>query len=60
MIFVSIGGKTAKLGDLSEIHGGSAYGAGTIAGHGDRQPNAIEIEIAEFQGYKLDCFFFRM
>ncbi len=28
MLYVTMGTKTPKLGDLSEVHGGSAYGAG--------------------------------
>lgn len=36
---------------LSEIVGGSPYGAGTIAGgDGSRQPSAIELDGARFQG----------
>lgn len=36
---------------LSEIHGGSPYGASTIAGgDGSRQPTAIDLEGARFQG----------
>ena len=32
MIYVTMGGKHKGLGDLNSIHGGSAYGAGTISG----------------------------
>jgi len=36
---------------LEEIKGGSPYGATTIAGgQGERQPSAIELEAARFQG----------
>lgn len=36
---------------LSEIHGGSPYGATTIAGaDGSRQPSAIDLDGARFQG----------
>jgi NAD(P)H dehydrogenase (quinone) len=36
---------------LSEIMGGSPYGAATISGaDGRRQPSAIELEAARFQG----------
>lgn len=36
---------------LDEIKGGSPYGAGTIAGgDGSRQPSAVELEGARFQG----------
>ncbi|CAM1510124.1 Fc.00g004590.m01.CDS01 [Cosmosporella sp. VM-42] len=41
----------AQLTDLSEVHGGGPWGAGTFAaGDGSRQPSAREIEIATIQG----------
>ncbi|KAJ4397450.1 flavodoxin-like fold protein [Gnomoniopsis smithogilvyi] len=40
-----------QLTNLSEVHGGSPWGAGTFAaGDGSRQPSALELEIAEIQG----------
>ena len=40
------------LGDVTQVHGGSAWGAGTITGSdGSRQPSELELEIAQFQGY---------
>ncbi|KAM0670079.1 hypothetical protein ACQRIT_002591 [Beauveria bassiana] len=51
--YVPLGyGKTfAQLSDLSEVHGGSPWGAGTFAaGDGSRQPTAKELEIATLQG----------
>lgn len=40
-----------QLTNLSEVHGGSPWGAGTFAGaDGSRQPTALELEIAEIQG----------
>jgi NAD(P)H dehydrogenase (quinone) len=34
-----------------EVHGGSAYGAGTLAGaDGSRQPSQLELDIAESHG----------
>lgn len=51
--FVPLGyGKTfAQMADLSEVHGGSPWGAGTFAGgDGSRLPSAKEIEIATLQG----------
>ncbi len=40
-----------RLTNMSEITGGSPYGAGTLAGaKGDRQPSENELGIAEFQG----------
>jgi NAD(P)H dehydrogenase (quinone) len=36
---------------LSEIHGGTPYGATTIAGgDGSRQPSKIDLDGARFQG----------
>ncbi|KAI0388848.1 benzoquinone reductase [Xylariaceae sp. FL0594] len=41
----------AQMADLSEVHGGSPWGAGTFAaGDGSRQPSARELEIATIQG----------
>lgn len=41
----------AQMSDLSEVHGGSPWGAGTFsAGDGSRQPSAKELEVAEIQG----------
>ncbi|KAF2707513.1 benzoquinone reductase [Pleomassaria siparia CBS 279.74] len=52
-IYVPLGykGTFAQLTNLSEIHGGSPWGAGTFAGgDGSRQPSALELEIATIQG----------
>ncbi|KAI8242173.1 Minor allergen Alt a 7 [Colletotrichum sp. SAR 10_99] len=39
------------MADLSEIHGGGPWGAGTFAGaDGSRQPSEKELEIARIQG----------
>lgn len=41
----------AQMSDLSEVHGGSPWGAGTLAaGDGSRQPSAKELEVASIQG----------
>jgi len=41
----------AQLTNLSEVHGGSPWGAGTFAGSdGSRQPSALELEVATIQG----------
>jgi NAD(P)H dehydrogenase (quinone) len=51
--FIPLGYKTAfgQLSNLSEVHGGSPWGAGTFAGaDGSRQPTSLELEIAEIQG----------
>ncbi|KAJ4482597.1 NADH-quinone oxidoreductase [Lentinula aciculospora] len=53
MIFVPLGYSPAfpQLTSLAEIRGGSAWGAGTVAGAtGERQPSALELEIATIQG----------
>ncbi len=51
MIYVPVGYAAPELADLSEVKGGSPYGAGTIAGSkGDRQPVEKELAIARFQG----------
>ena len=40
------------IGDLSEIHGGSAYGSGCIADHDNkREPSKLELDMAEFHGF---------
>ena len=39
------------MGPLNEVRGGSAWGAGTLAGvDGSRQPTPLELQIAEIQG----------
>lgn len=41
----------ADLANLNEVHGGSAWGAGTFAGgDGSRQPSELEIRVAVAQG----------
>ncbi|KAG2209097.1 hypothetical protein INT46_006261 [Mucor plumbeus] len=51
MIYVPFGFASAHLFDNSEVVGGSAYGAGTVAnGDGSRQPTEKELEIARTQG----------
>ncbi|KZT62391.1 benzoquinone reductase [Calocera cornea HHB12733] len=51
MIYVPIGyGDQALLG-LGEIHGGSPWGASTLAaGDGSRQPSELETGVAAYQG----------
>ncbi|KAJ5718985.1 NADH-quinone oxidoreductase [Penicillium malachiteum] len=52
-VYVPLGYKHsfAQLANLTEIHGGSPWGAGTFAGpDGSRKPTALELEIAEIQG----------
>ncbi|KAJ3798356.1 1,4-benzoquinone reductase [Lentinula aff. detonsa] len=53
MNFVPLGYASAfaQLTNMDEIRGGSAWGAGCIAGPtGARQPSALELEIASIQG----------
>jgi NAD(P)H dehydrogenase (quinone) len=53
IIYVPLGYATTFpiLGDLSEVRGGSPWGAGTFSGaDGSRQPTAKELELAEEQG----------
>ncbi|KAJ5296165.1 hypothetical protein N7508_010986 [Penicillium antarcticum] len=52
-IYTPLGYRTVfpLLSNLDEVHGGSAWGAGTFAGaDGSRQPTALELEIATAQG----------
>lgn len=40
--------------DISEVHGASPYGAGTIAGpDGSRQPSTKELNLARYQGEQV-------
>ncbi|CAF2074166.1 unnamed protein product, partial [Rotaria magnacalcarata] len=51
MLFVPIGYTSPLLGNINEVHGGSPYGAGTIAGSdGSRQPSELELKLAQHQG----------
>ncbi|KAI7883991.1 NAD(P)H:quinone oxidoreductase, type IV [Lichtheimia hyalospora FSU 10163] len=51
MIYVPFGFAHTALFDNSEVVGGSAYGAGTVAnGDGSRQPTEKELDIARTQG----------
>ncbi|KAJ2800247.1 hypothetical protein H4R21_003255 [Coemansia helicoidea] len=51
IIYVPFGYKHPHLFDNSEVIGGSAWGAGTVAsGDGSRQPTQKELEIAVVQG----------
>ncbi|KAG0698905.1 putative 1,4 benzoquinone reductase [Suillus ampliporus] len=53
LIYVPLGYKHTfpQLSNLTEIHGGSSWGAGTFAGtDGSRQPSPLEMEIASLQG----------
>jgi len=51
MIYVPIGYGNPALFNLEELHGGSPYGAGTLAGpKGERTPSKLELSVAEYQG----------
>ena len=51
MVIVGLPYACPELADISELKGGSPWGAGTIAGaKGDRQPSAKELAMARFQG----------
>jgi NAD(P)H dehydrogenase (quinone) len=51
MVIVPIGYGTKELFDISQVRGGTPYGATTYAGgDGSRQPTAEELAIARFQG----------
>ncbi|CAF1470454.1 unnamed protein product [Rotaria sordida] len=51
MLFVPIGYTSPLLTNMNEIHGGSAYGAGTYASiDGSRTPSELELKLAEHQG----------
>lgn len=51
MIIVGVPYSCQELSNMTEITGGTPYGAGTLAGpDGSRQPSENEIKIARFQG----------
>ncbi|WP_029652449.1 NAD(P)H:quinone oxidoreductase [Marinobacter daepoensis] len=51
MVLAPIGYGTPEFFDISEVNGGTPYGASTIAGgDGSRQPSNKELAIARFQG----------
>jgi NAD(P)H dehydrogenase (quinone) len=54
MLYVPTGYTNPLQGNMDEIHGGSAYGAGTFSkADGSRQPSQLELQIAEHQGSHL-------
>lgn len=51
MVIVPTGYGISEFFDISEVNGGTPYGASTIAGgDGSRQPSEKELAIARFQG----------
>lgn len=54
MIVVGLPYSAPDLADVSELRGGSPYGAGTVAGpDGSRQPSQKELNLASFQGHRV-------
>ncbi|SDE11303.1 NAD(P)H:quinone oxidoreductase [Rhodospira trueperi] len=54
MVFVGLPYSAPELTDISEVRGGSCYGAGTIAaGDGSRQPSEKELNLMRFQAKHL-------
>jgi NAD(P)H dehydrogenase (quinone) len=54
MIYVGVPYSVSELLDISEVRGGSPYGAATMAGgDGSRQPSAKELAIAKAQGRRV-------
>ncbi|KAJ1932911.1 hypothetical protein EC988_009297, partial [Linderina pennispora] len=57
IVYVPLGFKNPNLSDNSEVVGGSAWGAGTVAGgDGSRQPSEKELELASYQGEEFGKF----
>jgi len=50
MLVVGVPYSCAGLNEMSEISGGTPYGASTLAGDGSRMPSENELAIARFQG----------
>jgi len=51
MVIVPLGYGIPEFFDISEVSGGTPYGASTIAGgDGSRQPSEKELKIARYQG----------
>ena len=54
MIIVGLPYSAPELADISEVRGGSPYGAATIAApDGSRQPSQKELNLASFQGHHV-------
>lgn len=54
MIVVGLPYSAPDLADVSELRGGSPYGASTIAGpDGSRQPSQKDLNLASFQGHRV-------
>ncbi len=54
MVVVGLPYSAPDLPDISEVKGGSPYGAGTIAApDGSRLPSQKELNLASFQGHHV-------
>ena len=54
MVYVGVPYSVGELLDISEVRGGSPYGAATMAGgDGSRQPSTKELAIAKAQGRRV-------
>jgi NAD(P)H dehydrogenase (quinone) len=54
MVVVGLPYSAPDLPDISEVRGGSPYGAGTIAApDGSRLPSQKELNLASFQGHHV-------
>ncbi|SFM91172.1 NAD(P)H dehydrogenase (quinone) [Izhakiella capsodis] len=54
MVIVPIGYTAKELFDISQVRGGTPYGATTLAGgDGARQPTESELNIARYQGHHV-------
>ncbi|CAF3325611.1 unnamed protein product [Rotaria socialis] len=54
MLFVPLGYRNKSLMNLDDVHGGSPYGAGTLAGtKGERQVSQLEHQLAHVQGIEF-------
>ncbi|MEG6510219.1 NAD(P)H:quinone oxidoreductase [Methyloligella sp. 2.7D] len=54
MVIAGLPYSAPDLADISEVKGGSPYGAGTIAGpDGSRMPSQKELNLASFQGHHV-------
>jgi len=61
MVIVGLPYVLPELSDISEVRGGSPYGAATIAGaDGSRQPSEKELILASFQGAHMARLTVRM
>ncbi|MDH4655764.1 MULTISPECIES: NAD(P)H:quinone oxidoreductase [unclassified Pseudomonas] len=61
MLLAGLPYSAPELTDISELRGGSPYGAATVAGSdGSRQPSAKELSLAKFQGAHVATLVSRM